>query len=369
MENGTMIARRSLTRDISDRERFSLFYKLDTDATHCVATFAHEWCLSVNGKKTCLVFSSKNGKQIPTKIKKYLDKELQQLKFEATNTKTGELTYKVRSPPDLAQREFFRSNACAHFRLAGYVKNVTPGIITEQNHISATDLLYELSLCVLQLMMDEKLMVQNLRETDEVEISKIKFSGGPKENETVLGFNQNNGHAIHIFLRPKLETRRRHIRGQSVFDAGRLFSLPELEKTMLHELAHNKFGNSVVAHPKEFDEYLEHLYARQVEIQSGNIGRSLLSRRTSAEAALKRAEEDKELMAKQRKRKRQRIAKMHETAAKRIKATKVGKSPSVRIVNSNVNANSSSNISSSSTSSSNSVGSSHSSSGWSCTVM
>ena len=78
---------------------------------------------------------------------------------------------------------------------------------------------------------------------------------------------------------------------------------------------------------------------------------------------------NKELMAKQRKRKLQRIAKMHETAAKRIKATKVGKSPSVRIVNSNVNANSSSNISSSSTSSSNSVGSSHSSSGWSCTVM
>ena len=63
--------------------------------------------------------------------------------------------FKTSTPPTLAAKEAFRCDVCS--RLRGHIKHITPGLSSEKNHDSATDLLYQLSLSVLGLVGDKNI--------------------------------------------------------------------------------------------------------------------------------------------------------------------------------------------------------------------
>ena len=146
--------------------------------------------------------------------------------------------YSRKVAPSLASREAARSSFCSHLKLAGYFKSIQPGLTDERNSNEATDLLYDLALATLELMIDEKLMVGELGETNE-KLNQLHQLG--EEDVTVLGFNNNNGEQIRLFLRPRFKDRQKHQRrNETQFGSETLFDFSNVLKTLLHELAHNR---------------------------------------------------------------------------------------------------------------------------------
>ena len=254
-----------LKREISEREKKNLFHTMEPTMTS-LGSFAHLWCFTANLNKTCLIFQL--GAAVPANFSNFLKTKLLHLGFEFKKTTVqGQIMFKTSTPPTLAAKEAFRCDVCS--RLRGHIKHISPGLSSEKDHDSATDLLYQLSLSVLGVMIHEKLVVNQLQETNEELNKQTLGSSSPKEDTTVLGFNENKGDKICIFLRPKMETRRNHQqRGTSIFDSDVdcLFDIPQLTQTMLHELAHNKHGSHTNAHPKEFWNYFNELKKIQYDI-------------------------------------------------------------------------------------------------------
>ena len=315
--------------------------------------FFHKLCNSKYHDKNWLEFDS----QVPAWIDSFflsmgfVRRPLPLMPGSASTVYSSEVA------PSLASREAARSNFCSHLKLAGYFESIKPGLTDERNSNEATDLLYDLGLATIELMIDEKLMVGELGETNEQLNQSHHLLG--EEDGTTLGFNKNNGEVIRLFLRPRFKDRQKHQRrNETQFGSETLFDFPNVLKTLLHELAHNRHDGhahdfvdckslftikpSSTFRPLLFFSHsfglpsgligLIRLEQKQMDIQRKQHTRATASKKIDAESANARDKQDKEILQLQKKRKGQNKRKRAiAVTAERVKKNEAWKKQKIRL--------------------------------------